>query len=64
MKIINNLDAAILVKMQELKTTVNARRRMEDRSFAVEQGEDRTFWKKGCTTTRIKTNVLRRREVI
>jgi hypothetical protein len=63
MRIVNQIDAAILAKMQELKAVVAARQRMEDRAFAVEQGEDKTFWKKGHVSTRIKTNVIRRREV-
>ena len=63
MRLKETLDRAIIRKMAELKATVEAKRRMEDRAFAVEQGEDKTFWKNGFITTRIKTNVLRRREV-
>jgi|APSaa5957512622_1039677.scaffolds.fasta_scaffold22743_4 hypothetical protein len=66
MRIRETLDKAIIKKMAELKATVEARRRMEDRSFAVECGEDKTFWKKGFTTIRsasAKRTVIRRREV-
>ena len=66
MRIVQSIDEAIRVKMAELKEVVEARQRMEDKSFAVELGQDKTFWKKGFTTTRIKSHnrtVIRRREV-
>jgi hypothetical protein len=67
MRIKETLDKAIVKKMAELKTVVEARRRMEDRAFAVECGEDKTFWKEGFETIRsvsAKRTVIRRREVI
>ena len=66
MRIVESIDEAIRVKMAELKVAVETRQRMEDKSFAVELGQDKTFWKKGFITTRIKSynrTVIRRREV-
>ena len=65
MKIVKSIDEAIRVKMAELKVAVETRQRMEDRSFAVELGQNKTFRKKGIVTTRIKSynrTVIRRRE--
>ena len=66
MQIVKSIDEAIRVKMAELKEIVAARQKMEDKSFAVELGQDKTFWKKGFTTVRTKSHnrtVIRRREV-
>ena len=70
MRLNKTLDEAIIKKMAELKATVEAKQRIEDRSFAVEKGEDGTFWKSGFTTNRSVVtkgseiiSVLRRREV-
>ena len=66
MRIVQSIDEAIRVKMAELREGVEARQRMEDKIFAVELGQDKTFWKKGFTTIRTKRHnktVIRRREV-
>jgi hypothetical protein len=66
MRIVQSIDEAIRVKMAELREVVEARQRMEDKIFAVELGQDKTFWKKGFTTVRTKRHnktVIRRREV-
>ena len=66
MRIVQSIDEAIRVKMAELREVVEARQRMEDKIFAVELGQDKTFWKKGFTTVRTKRHnktVIRRRGV-
>ena len=70
MRFNEQLEIAMSKKIEELKALEKTRRRMEERSFAVEKGEDGTFWKSGFTTNRSVVtkgseviSVLRRREV-
>ena len=66
MRIINQIDAAIMAKMTELKVLAEAKERVEKHNLAKERGEDKTFWKDGFVTIRSvskKRTVIRRREV-
>ena len=61
MRLEQRLDKAIKeelrIKMQELRQL----RRLEKKFKAVEEGgEDRAFWKEGCHTYRVASNIIRR----